>query len=210
MKSDSIFRNYEFLVDQADKAFHDLAKQYPQEVKCQLRCCDCCHAVFGLFLIEAAYIKGHFDRLEPHLIREALSRCTDAERALRRLEVKLQRYEDDPEAQAYIFASERIRCPLLSEQGQCIIYEHRPITCRVYGIPTRVQGKTRVCARSGFETGKSYRGFDLDGTYQQLFLLSREFLAERKGADPQKAGLLLSVPKVLTTPVEVIISDTFV
>ena len=210
MKPDSIFRNYELLVDKAEIAFRDIAKQYPQEVKCELHCDDCCHAVFGLFLIEAAYIKGQFDRLDPHAIREALSRCSDAERALRRLEVKLQRYEEYPEAQSYIFASERIRCPLLSEQGECIIYEHRPITCRVYGIPTKIQGKTRVCGRSGFEKDKSYRGFDLDGVYQQLFLLSREFLMDYEGADPQKAGLLLSVPKVLTTPVEIIISESFV
>ncbi|RLB77399.1 MAG: hypothetical protein DRH15_11345, partial [Deltaproteobacteria bacterium] len=155
MKADSIFRNYELLADRAEEAFRKIAEAYPKEVKCKLHCDDCCHAVFGLFLIEAAYLKYHFDRLDPQVIRQALVRCNDAERALRRLEVKLQRYGDDPEMQSYVFASERVRCPLLSEDRQCIVYDHRPITCRVYGIPTKVRGKTRVCSKSGFESDKS-------------------------------------------------------
>ncbi len=210
MKIDSIFHNYEVLADKAEVAFKEVAEEYPEEVRCRLHCNDCCHAVFGLFLVEAAYLKSHFDKLDSHVIRDALMRCNDAERAIRRLEVKLQRYEDNPEMQSYVYASERIRCPLLNEEGECIVYSHRPITCRVYGIPTKIQGKTRVCALSGFEKDKSYRGFDLDMAYQQLFLLTKEFLQTCGQAGPERAGLLLSVPKVLTTPVEIIISETFV
>ncbi len=210
MKTDSIFRNYELMADKAETAFQEIADEYPEEVRCRLHCNDCCHAVFGLFLIEAAYLKSHFDKLDAPVIRDALMRCNEAERAIRRLEVKLQRYEDDPEMQSYVYASERIRCPLLNGDGKCILYEYRPITCRVYGIPTKIRGKTRVCALSGFGKDKSYRGFDLDGAYHQLFFLTKEFLGAYGRADPEKAGLMLSVSKVLTTPVEIIISETFV
>lgn len=210
MKEDSIFRNYELLADRAEEAFRKVADAYPKEVRCKLHCDDCCHAVFGLFLIEAAYIKYHFDALETTVIRDALIRCNDAERAIRRLEVKLQRYEDDPEMQSYVYASERVRCPLLNEDGQCVIYDYRPITCRVYGIPTKINGKTRVCGKSGFKRERSYQGFDLDRAYQELFFLSKEFLAAHGAGDPEKAGLLISVPKILTTPVEVLITETFV
>jgi len=210
MKTEPIFRNYELLADRAEQAFRKIAEAYSNEVKCRLHCDDCCHAVFGLFLVEAAYIKYHFDRLAPETIRGAIFRCSDAERALRRLEVKLQRHEEDPEMQSYVFALERVRCPLLDDNKECILYEHRPITCRVYGIPTRVKGRTRACSKCGFEKDKSYQGFDLDQAYQELFLLSQEFLKAYGSGDPQKAGLLISVPKVLTTPVELIISETFV
>ncbi len=210
MKTEPIFRNYELLADRAEQAFRKIAEAYPQEVKCELHCDDCCHAVFGLFLIEAAYLKYHFDRLGPEAIREAILRCSDAERALRRLEVKLQRHEDDAEMQSYVFAMERVRCPLLNDNKECALYEHRPITCRVYGIPTRVNGRTRACSKCAFEKDKSYQGFDLDQAYRELFLLSQEFLRAHGKGDPEKAGLLISVPRVLTSPVELIISETFV
>ncbi len=209
MKVDSLFQNYELLADGAEAAFNKVAREYPGAVKCKPGCTDCCHAVFGLFLVEAAYLKFHFDQLPPEIIKDALLRCNEAERAIKRLEVKLRNYREDPEMQAYVYATSKVRCPLLDHEGRCVLYPRRPITCRAYGIPTRIRGKTRVCTLAGFEQGKSYEGYNLDQAYQQLFFLSREFLASYGKGDPGKADLLISVPKVLTTPLELLIEETF-
>ena len=178
-------------------------------IKCERHCSDCCHAVFGLFLIEAAYLKQYFDQLEGREIREALLRCNDAERALKRLEIKLQTHEDDPLMQAHIMARERIRCPLLDENQDCILYPYRPITCRVYGIPTKIHGKARVCGKAGFKRGESYSVFDLDGVYRELYILSQEFLNSSDEGDPNKADFLISTPKAIGTPLEHLINETF-
>ncbi|MGD8985952.1 MAG: YkgJ family cysteine cluster protein, partial [Desulfobacteraceae bacterium] len=151
MKLTQLFQSYELLVDKADTAFRKMEKEYGTCIKCERHCSDCCHAVFGLFLIEGAYIKQHFDQLDSKVGREALLRCNDTERALKRLEIRLQRCEEDPQMQALVLARERIRCPLLDGNLDCILYPYRPITCRVYGIPTRIQGKARVCGKAGFK-----------------------------------------------------------
>lgn len=207
MSLPQLFRSYELLVDKADRAFTAMASGHAEAMKCERHCADCCHAVFGLFFIEAAFLKEHFDNLDKDLIREALPRCNEAERALRRLEVKLRNCGDDPRMQNRVMASERSRCPLLNENDECILYSHRPITCRLYGIPARIQGKARVCWKSGFKAGETYPVFDLDGTHRDLFELSKAFLRELQCEDQAKASLLFSVPKILTTAVEILIRE---
>lgn len=205
MKEDLI-RTYEFLVDKADGAFLEIRESHGGCVKCEPHCSDCCHAVFGLFLVEAGYLKQQFDRIPPEQKREVLQRVNETERGLRRLESKMRAHGDDPAMQARILATERIRCPLLNEEQECVLYAHRPITCRVYGVPTRILGKARVCAKAGFEKGGSYPTFDLDSIYRDLFALSHELLGAETD-DQEKASLLISVPKAITTPLEVIIRE---
>jgi len=196
-------------VDKADSAFHKMEKEHGDCIRCERYCSDCCHAVFGLFLIEAAYIKQHFDKLDGKECREALLRCSDTERAFKRLEIKLQNYEDDPQMQALVMAKERIRCPLLDDNQDCILYNYRPITCRVYGIPTKIHGKARVCGKAKFKKGKSYPVFDLDGAYRDLYIMSKEFLKNEEKEDPEKASLMISVSKGISTPPDDLIHVTF-
>lgn len=209
MKPARLIQDYEFLADKADAAFLKMQTAHGACIKCEPFCSDCCHAVFGLFLIEAAYLKQHFDQLDGEQVRAALLRCNDAERALRRMEISLQKNSDDPQNQALIMARTRIRCPLLSERQECILYPQRPITCRVYGIPTKIQGKARVCGKAGFKPGESYPAFDLDGIYQELYNLSKELLDGVEIGNSDKASFLVSVPKVLTASFDELIRESF-
>lgn len=211
MKKNSlqVLQGYELLVDKADAFFQKIQQTHGTCVKCEPHCSDCCHAVFGLFLIEAAYVKRHFDELNGEKIKEALLRCNDTERALKRLEIKLKAHEADPKMGAHILATERIRCPLLDDNRECILYPHRPITCRVYGIPTMIHGKPHVCGKSEFEKGRSYPAFDLDGVYRDLFNLSEELLEGAGEKDLDKASLLISVCGAIRTPLDDLVKETF-
>ena len=106
----------------------------------------------------------------------------------------------------YALAKERILCPLLDENDECILYHRRPITCRAYGIPTKIQGSSRVCGKSGFKSGEKYPVFDLDNVYKELHLLSQELLTQKKHDDLEKASLLVSVSMAISTPIEDIIT----
>lgn len=203
MNLTQLFRSYELLVDKADQAFHEMQQKYGECIRCERHCSDCCHAVFGLFSIEAAYLKQNFDQLGKEEIKTALLRCNEADRALKQLEKMLQSYRDDPNMQAYAMAREKIRCPLLDDNQECILYSRRPITCRVYGIPTKIQGKARVCGRSGFKKGESYPAFDLDEVQRELYLLSKKLLA----GNAEKASLLISMSKAISTSLEDLINE---
>jgi Fe-S-cluster containining protein len=198
-KTNDLFQSYEGVADRAETAFQEMQKAHGACIKCEPHCSDCCHAVFGLFLIEAGYLKEHFDKLTAEEKRAALARCEQAEKSLERLQNMLREHEGDPQMQAYIMSRERILCPLLNEEQECVLYTHRPITCRVYGIPTKVQGKARVCWKADFKKDERYRVFDLDGAYRELYFLSTELL-KGAGEDTEKASLLISVSKAITTP----------
>jgi len=200
-KTNDLFQSYELLVDKAEAAFQEMQKEHGSCIKCEPHCSDCCHAVFGLFLIEAGYLKEHFDKLGAEEKKAALVRCEQAEKSLERLQNMLREHEGDPQMQAYIMSRERIPCPLLNENQECVLYLHRPITCRVYGIPTKVQGKARVCWKAGFRKDERYPVFDLDGVYRELYFLSTELL-KAAGEDTEKASLLISVSKAITTPLQ--------
>jgi Fe-S-cluster containining protein len=207
MGVDALFRAYEQLTARADAAFEQVARDYPDAVKCRRHCDDCCHAVFGLFLVEAAYLQTFFAGLPSDMKSETILRCARADQELARLQqrmqdpVKARENEEDP------LASGRVRCPLLNEEKDCVLYPQRPVTCRIYGVPTQVQGKGRVCRFSGFQAGKTYPTFDLDAVYRDLYEFSKDLVDMEGGTDPERAGLLISVSKALTTPLETLIHE---
>jgi Fe-S-cluster containining protein len=200
-KTNDLFRTYEGLADRAEAAFQEMQKTHGACIKCEPHCSDCCHAVFGLFLIEAGYLKEHFDKLSDDERKAALARCEEAEKSLERLQNMLREQEGDPQMQAYIMSRERIPCPLLNENQECVLYLHRPITCRVYGIPTKIQGKARACWKAEFKKDERYPVFDLDEVYRELYFLSTE-LVKAAGEDTGKASLLIAVSKAITTPLK--------
>ncbi|MFH1488934.1 MAG: YkgJ family cysteine cluster protein [Pseudomonadota bacterium] len=208
MKLLPLFQNYELLVDKAEKAFHQVSSDHAECVKCGLHCSDCCHAVFGLFLIEAAYVQQHFVQLNESVKEAALLRAEKADRDIEKLQEMLKTFENDPRMTSYTLARERIRCPLLDDQGECVLYHRRPLTCRVYGIPTKIGEKAHVCGKAAFKKDISYPVFDLDGAYRDLFCLSRELLVEAGDENLDKASLLVSLSKAIRTPVEDLIRES--
>ncbi|WP_337391828.1 hypothetical protein [Desulfovibrio sp.] len=68
----------------------------------------------------------------------------------------------------------KCRCPLLGDDDRCLLYQARPITCRLYGVPTAIAGQGHVCGFAAFEKGKSYPTVYLDKIQSRLEDLSRE------------------------------------
>lgn len=203
-----LFEPYDRLVSRADKSFERMVREYPDCIACKPGCADCCHAVFGLFLIEAVFLKNDFDQLGEEEKQAALKRGDDAERELKTLERILEEFKDDPRMSAYSMARARIRCPLLNDDDACILYPYRPITCRVYGIPTMVQGVPRICGGTGFKKDQAYPIFNMDGVQKELFQLSKDLL-ENRGNDQagDRASLLISMPKIIKTSVEDLLNE---
>lgn len=202
-----LFEPYDNLVATADQSFRDMADEFAECIQCEPHCADCCHAVFGLFLIEAVFLKRDFDQLNEEEREAALQRGRDADKALEKLQKILKAFEDDPEMRNYSLGKARIRCPLLNNHNECVLYPYRPITCRVYGIPTRVQGVPRVCGKANFKKEQTYPVFDLDGVHRELHQLSKELLERAGEKNSERASFLLSVSKVIKTPVEELMTE---
>lgn len=203
MNFEPYFEKYKAIVDQVDAVFKKVQEEHQECVRCRVGCSDCCHALFDLTLIEALYIKAQFDKVfkdSPRAI--VLERANEADRAVYRL--KRQAFKDHengkPETEILEeMAALRIRCPLLNTDDQCDLYDHRPLTCRLYGIPTVIGDKAHTCGLSGFEKGQSYPTVRLDAIQSKLYDLSSELAGEIGSRYPKLAELLVPVSMALLT-----------
>ena len=96
-------------------------------------------------------------------------------------------------------ANERVRCPLLNEQEMCDLYEYRPITCRLYGIPTAIGGVGHTCGMSGFVRGRPYPTVNLDMIQTNLYKISDELVRKIKFKYVKMADLLVPVSMAILT-----------
>lgn len=203
MNLEPCFEKYKAIVDQVDAVFKKVQEEYQECVRCQVGCSDCCHALFDLTLIEALYIKAQFDKVFKDSPRALiLERANEVDRAVYRL--KRQAFKDHengkPEKEILEeMAAQRIRCPLLNADEKCDLYDHRPLTCRLYGIPTVIGDKAHTCGLSGFEKGQSYPTVRLDAIQHKLYDLSSELAGEIGSRFPKLAELLVPVSMALLT-----------
>jgi Fe-S-cluster containining protein len=203
MDFEPYFEKYRSLVAQVDAVFKQVQEEYGQCVACKVGCSDCCHALFDLTLIEAMFIKHQFDRAIPREARQGiLERANAADRKVYKLKREASKAHQEGKPETEILedmAKERIRCPLLDEGEKCEMYESRPITCRLYGIPTVIGGQAHTCGLSHFEEGKQYPTVKLDNIQRRLYEISYELAQEIKSRYPKLAEVLVPLSMALLT-----------
>lgn len=180
------FEKYEALVAEVDAVFARVAGEYPECIACKSGCSDCCHALFDLSLVEAVYLNHAFGKTYGFGAKRSsiMQAAADADRQLTKMKKDyfktMKEGEGNEEAVAAVMreaSRARVRCPLLvaSPEGElCGLYRFRPITCRLYGIPTAIGGKGHVCGKSGFAPGKGYPTVHVDKIQERLDALSLE------------------------------------
>jgi len=211
---EELFSQYAAYVRKADILFKTIKEKYPDSVRCRIRCCDCCHAVFGVLPIEAAFINHHFNRLERKDRRDILRRAEKAETEVLKAKEALKVFDENEKMKVYGIGKQRVRCPFLSEKEECVFYDKRPVICRVYGVPySMFNGKKQlsyVCGLSGFEAKATYPTVKLDSIYKEFIRLSTELFKDEGYLNPAaKAGLMLPLSRVLRMPFDDIVKGNF-
>jgi Fe-S-cluster containining protein len=203
MNLEPYFKKYAALVEQVDEVFKKVQEEYGDCVTCKMGCSDCCHALFDLTLIEALYIKSKFDAVfKADAGEKILERANRADRKVHKLKRVAQKEYEDGKPQEDILAemaAQRIRCPLLDDENQCELYPFRPITCRLYGIPTAIGGKSHTCGISGFKKGDSYPTVKLEKIQGRLYDISSELAKDLQSKYPKLAEMLVPVSMALLT-----------
>ena len=199
--SSPFLAKYRHLRDGADKAFAQVSAAHPQQVRCGLGCSDCCHALFDLSLVEAMALNAAFNANFSGARRSAiLARADEAERLGEKVKREAHKALQEGKSSAEILdviAKARIRCPLLGENDTCDLYEDRPITCRLYGIPTEIGGQGHTCGKSGFTAGTSYPTVRVEKLQDALLTLSAEMVAAMGSRHRRMADVLVPVATAL-------------
>jgi Fe-S-cluster containining protein len=199
----TFFSRYVALRTAVDAAVARVAERYPLAVRCGKGCADCCHALFDLTLIEALYLqRAARERIQAGAWERLLERANRADRQAYKIKRKAFAEQQQGVSTNEVLeqvASQRVRCPLLDEGDCCLLYDSRPITCRVYGVPTAIGGKGHTCGRSGFEPGEPYPTVQLDALQEKLLLLSAELAKAIGSRYPRLHEMLVPVSMALLT-----------
>ncbi len=198
------FEKYQALLAEVDAVFAKVGKACPEAVTCAEGCSDCCHALFDISLVEALYLNAAFNKRFPKgPMRERILDLADAsDRAhykLKRKAVKAGEKGVSTETILADLARERIRCPLLGDDDRCLLYDCRPVTCRLYGVPLEIGGKAHSCGKSGFTPGGAYPTVKVEILQDRLFALSGELAAGIGSKFPLLADMLVPVSMALLT-----------
>lgn len=198
------FERYERHAREADALFERIRSEFPDLVVCRERCSGCCHALFDLSLVEALYLNAKFlERFPAGAERAALLDLADGvdrkTAVFKRKIFKDSQAGKDSNAILSEVAARRMRCPLLGENELCRLYDVRPITCRLYGVPTAIGGKAHTCGLTGFRQGRAYPTVALDKMQQRLTALSEDLARDIGSAYKELSLVYVPVSSALIT-----------
>lgn len=197
------FDQYEGVANMAQNAFDRVEQSHSSCVRCKIGCDDCCSALFDLTLVEALYINDNFNRIFQGKEKDRLLALSNrADRKTYKIKRAAYRRLTAGKDEARILmeiAAEKVRCPLLNEDHRCELYAYRPITCRLYGIPTAIGGAGYTCGKSGFTEGQSYPTANLEPIQKQLYDISAALVLEIGSKHTHMAEILVPLSMALLT-----------
>jgi Fe-S-cluster containining protein len=135
----NIVRHYQTLLTSVDEWFSRCKESFKGQVHCAAGCAACCRGLFDISLLDAYLLQTGFRRL-PLTHQETVR--GKAEERLRQLQSDWPEFNHPyllnhlpDELWTEMPEDDQIPCPLLGEDGACLVYEHRPMICRTHGLP---------------------------------------------------------------------------
>ena len=183
-----------------DAALADGARRAGDRLACRVGCTECCHGPFPITLVDARrLVQGvsELRRREPERAAAVEKRARADVRALRRGfpgDPDSGRLNEDEDAREAFFDRHQARpCPALDPRtGGCELYDARPLTCRAYGPPVRVEGENlppcRLCFVGASPQAIARSRVTIDGEGLEDRLLRRLF----RSGEPAAAETLVA------------------
>jgi Fe-S-cluster containining protein len=131
---------YGTLLQKVDVWFERCLEHYPDQIACRIGCSACCRGLFDITLLDAQYLKHGFELLPDMQKRSILQAASARMEALSRINPEFREpwiLNVIPEVdwEPLMPEDDETPCVLLSENGECLAYDFRPMTCRLNGIP---------------------------------------------------------------------------
>lgn len=136
---ETILNQYRSLLKTIDQWFDHCLSTNDSEIACRRTCTGCCRGLFEISLLDAQLLQEGFKLLnktvQAGVLRQARSRLAELQRQWPEFQhpyilnnLPHRDWQEMPE-------DDETPCPLLSRDGLCLVYDHRPMTCRLHGLP---------------------------------------------------------------------------
>jgi len=130
--------DYKDLLAGVDAWYKSVKAAHPAEVPCSKGCRECCVGLFDVSLADRDLLREGRAKADPAVRKDIEARAEALVARLRELEPDLGGTLDgmSPEAiDDLCDAVGDVECPVLGREGECRLYAHRPLTCRMSGVP---------------------------------------------------------------------------
>jgi Fe-S-cluster containining protein len=137
---DLAVEKYNLLLKSVDHWFARAAASSGNAVQCGKGCSSCCRGLFDITLLDAYFLRLGIDNLAPAIREKVLVRVESQLKALRLSWPEISAPHilnslTEEDLARIMPEKDSTPCPLLEEDGLCLVYENRPMTCRLHGIP---------------------------------------------------------------------------
>jgi Fe-S-cluster containining protein len=127
------------MIRDLDVWFKKIRETYASQMQCGKGCTACCHGLFDISLADAAEVANGFGKLSAETQASIRSRAMYLQREIAggspHGEPPTLFAEADVQIDEIVDAAKSPPCPCLGSSGECLIYEHRPLACRLEGVP---------------------------------------------------------------------------
>ncbi len=126
--------NYKTILKRADQHFAKVMQTQPQNLQCGAGCSLCCYGLFEIGSGDVPLIAEGLAQLHPARRKKIIAN------ALRIVETSTHpnlRECSPEEKEAFFDRTQSTPCPNLDEAGLCMMYKHRPLVRRTFGLPLR-------------------------------------------------------------------------
>ncbi|HJV64699.1 MAG TPA: YkgJ family cysteine cluster protein [Geomonas sp.] len=137
---EAVLVKFRELLSQVDAWFASCLELYPDKISCRTGCPGCCRGLFDITLLDAYYLRLGFDKLPAEVRAKVLAKVDERLGIMRGQwpefdQPFLLNYRPEEDWELLMPEEDETPCVLLGEDGRCLVYEHRPMTCRLHGIP---------------------------------------------------------------------------
>ena len=126
--------DYRDILDRADRHFATVVDAQPQNLQCGAGCSLCCYGLFEIGSGDVPLLAEGLAALHPMRRKKIIRKALEIVGTSRHPNL---RECSGTEKDAFFERTDATPCPNLDEAGRCMMYEHRPLVCRTFGLPLR-------------------------------------------------------------------------
>jgi Fe-S-cluster containining protein len=123
-----------------DDRFRRIRVKYADRMQCGRGCARCCHGLFDVSLPDALCVAEGFKKLSGRIQAEIAERASVIQQRLKSQNADFKPpyfldAGDQDGIDRLVESAAEVRCPLLDAENACLLYDNRPIQCRLEGVP---------------------------------------------------------------------------
>jgi Fe-S-cluster containining protein len=126
--------NYRNILERADAHFASVMTSQPQNLQCGAGCSLCCYGLFEIGSGDVPVLAEGLAQLPPARRKKIIAKALEI--VEQNAHPNLRECSSD-EKEAFFERTKATPCPNLDAAGLCMMYEHRPLVCRTFGLPLR-------------------------------------------------------------------------